>query len=164
MVTSSTPPYRFGDLLGLTRQSWLGEMGRRLEARGYLGYRRSDAGALRLLYRGPLAIGQLGTRLGVTRQAARKIAGALERRGYATIGRDQHDSRQLNVTLTAAGQDYTIAIATVIAELNLEVARRVNPEQLAAVDAVLRAALFDDGARERAEGIPRPPSAGPAEP
>jgi DNA-binding MarR family transcriptional regulator len=164
MERPSTAPYPFGDLLALTRQSWLGEMARRLAARGYPGYRRSDAGALRLLYRGPLAIGQLGTRLGVTRQAARKVADGLQRRGYVTTGRDPRDSRQLNVALTSEGHDYAGAIAAVINELNREVARRVDPAQLAAADSALRAALFDDSARQRADWLPRPPSAASSEP
>jgi DNA-binding MarR family transcriptional regulator len=159
MAEPSTTPYPFGDLLALTRQSWLSEMARRLAARGYLGYRRSDSAALRLLYRGPLAIGQLGTRLGVTRQAARKVADALQQRGYATTGRDQRDARQLNVTLTTSGCDYARAIAAVISELNSEVADRVEPAELAALDSVLRAALFDDSARRRAAWLPRPSSA-----
>jgi len=43
----------------------------------------------------------------------------------------------------------------VIEELNHEVARQVDPGQLAAADAVLRAALFDDSARQRAARLPR---------
>jgi DNA-binding MarR family transcriptional regulator len=160
MPTESTPVYRFGDLLGLTRQSWVGQMTSRLERLGYADYRRSDAGALRMLWRDPLPVGQLGAVLGVTRQAARKVADGLEQRGYATTERDTRDTRQLNVTLTPAGRDYARAIAIVIRELNREVAERVSPAQLAAADAVLRAALFDDHARQRASQIPPPP--GPA--
>jgi hypothetical protein len=47
----------------------------------------------------------------------------------------------------------------VIGELNREIAQRVESAQLAVVDSVLRAALFDDGARRRAEWLPRPGSA-----
>jgi DNA-binding MarR family transcriptional regulator len=158
MSAESNPPYRFGDLLALTRQSWVGQMASRLERLGYTDYRRSDAGAVRFLYLGPLAVGQLGTVLGVTRQAARKIADGLEQRGYATLERDSHDTRQLNVTLTQAGREYVIAIATVVAQLNREIAAQVSPAQLAAADAVLRAALFDDSARQRAGRIPPPPA------
>ena len=157
MPAESTGVYRFGDLLALTRQSWLGQMTSRLGGLGYAGYRRSDAAAMRMLWRSPLPVGQLGTGLGVTRQAARKVADGLEQRGYARTERDSRDTRQLNVTLTPAGQDYARAITAVIAELNREVARRVNPAQLAAADAVLRAALFDDSARQRADRVPRPP-------
>ena len=157
MAAESTPTYRFGDLLALTRQSWVGQMTSRLERLGYADYRRSDAGALRMLWRDPLPVGRLGAGLGVTRQAARKVADALEQRGYATTERDSRDTRQLNVTLTQPGRDYALAIIAVIAELNREVAARVSPAELAAADAVLRAALFDESARQRASRVPRPP-------
>jgi DNA-binding MarR family transcriptional regulator len=161
MPSGSTAPYPFGDLLALARQSWIAELTRRLDTRGYPGYRRSDSAALRMLFVSPLAVGQLGARLGVSRQAARKVADGLQRRGYATAGRDQRDSRQVTITLTASGREYARAIVLAIRELNSEVARRADPAQLAAVDTVLRAALFDDGARERARQLPSPGQAGP---
>ncbi len=157
MAAESTPTYRFGDLLALTRQSWVGQMTLRLERLGYADYRRSDAGALRMLWPDPLPVGRLGAGLGVTRQAARKVADGLEQRGYATTERDSRDTRQLNVALTQLGRDYAVAVAAVTEELNQEVAGRVSPDQLAAADIVLRAALFDDGARQRASRLPRPP-------
>ena len=157
MTAESTAPYRFGDLLGLTRQSWVGQMTSRLERRGYADYRRSDAAAMRMLWQGPLPVGRLGAGMGVTRQAARKVADGLEQRGYATTERDSRDTRQLNITLTRAGRDYALAIIAVISELNREVAGRVSPAQLAAADTVLRAALFDDSARQRASRVPPPP-------
>jgi len=131
-------------------------MARRLAGLGYGDYRRSDAATMRLLLRGPLPVGKLGAYLGVTRQAARKVADGLEQRGFAATGRDDRDARQLNVTLTAAGRDYARAVVTVIDELSQEVARRTDPAELAAADAVLRAIMFDDGARQRAERLPRP--------
>jgi len=157
MAAESTATYRFGDLLALTRQSWLGQMTSRLERVGYTDYRRTDAAAMRMLWRGPLPVGQIGAGLGVTRQAARKVADGLEQRGYATTERDSRDTRQLNVIITQAGRDYTRAITAVITELNREVAARVSPAELAAADTVLRAALFDDSARQRASRVPKPP-------
>jgi len=163
MAAESTATYRFGDLLALTRQSWLGQMTSRLERLGYAGYRRSDAAAMRMLWRGPLPVGHLGAVLGVTRQAARKVADGLEQRGYATTERDSRDTRQLNVTLTQAGREYARAITAVIDELNHEVAGRVSPAELVAADTVLRAALFDDSAKQRASRLPRPPGRPSAE-
>ncbi|MGO8890581.1 MAG: hypothetical protein ACLQB1_12960 [Streptosporangiaceae bacterium] len=93
----------------------------------------------------------------MTRQAARKVADGLEQRGYATTERDSRDTRQLNVTLTQLGRDYARAITAVISELNREVAGRVSPDQLAAADTVLRAALFDHSTRQRASRLPPPP-------
>jgi DNA-binding MarR family transcriptional regulator len=157
MADESTAAYRFGDLVALARQSWIGQMTSRLERLGYAGFRRGDAAVMRVLRQGPLPVGRLGAGLGVTRQAARKIADTLEQRGYATIERDSRDTRQLNVTLTQAGRGYARAVIAVIEELNREVAGRVSPDQLAAADTVLRAALFDDSARQRASQLPPPP-------
>jgi DNA-binding MarR family transcriptional regulator len=157
MAAESTPTYRFGDLVALARQSWLGQMSSRLERLGYAGYRRGDAAVMRILRLGPQPVGRLGAGLGVTRQAARKVADALEQRGYATTERDSRDTRQLNVTLTPVGRDYARAVIAVIEELNREVAGRVSPAQLAAADAVLRGALFDESARQRASQVPPPP-------
>ena len=158
MGGESTAAYRFGDLVALARWSWLGQMASRLERLGYAGYRRGDAAALPMLWREPLPVGRLGAGLGVTRQAARKVADGLEQRGYATLERDARDTRQLNITLTQLGRDYAVSVISVITELNREIAGRVSPAQLAAADAVLRAALFDDSTRQRASRVPPPTS------
>jgi DNA-binding MarR family transcriptional regulator len=158
MAAESTSPYRFGDLVALARLSWVGQMTSRLEELGYAGFRRGDAATMRLLSQGPLPVGRLGEALGVTRQAARKVADALEQRGYVTTERDSRDARQLNITLTPVGRDYARAVTAVTEQLNREVAGRVSPAQLTAADAVLRAALFDDSARQRADHVPPPPA------
>jgi DNA-binding MarR family transcriptional regulator len=156
MPAQSTPTYRIGDLVALARYSWLGEMTSRLERLGYAGYRRGDSAVMRVLYQEPLPVGRLGAVLGVTRQAARKVADALEQRGYATTERDSRDTRQLNVTLTPVGRDYAQAVAAVTEALNREVAGRVSPAELVAADTVLRAALFDDWTTQQASRLSRP--------
>ncbi len=157
MASESTPLYWFGDLLALARQSWIGQMTSRLERLGHADYRRTDSAVVRMLWRGPLPVGHIGAAMGVTRQAARKVVDGLEQRGYVTTGRDSRDTRQLNVSLTPAGRDYARAVVAVMAELNSDIAGRVSPAQLAAADTVLRAALFDDSARQRASQVPPPP-------
>lgn len=158
MAQTSTSGYRFGDLLALARQSWVARMAAGLADAGYPGYRRSDAAAVRLLRRGPMSVGRLGDALGITRQAARKVATGLEKRGLATASRDPRDARQVNVTLTADGEDYAGAITTVIDRLNRDVAARVTGDQLAAADAVLRAVLADEHTRTLAAHLPPPRS------
>ncbi len=157
MSLESTPPYRFGDLLALARQSWVRQMASGLNALGYPDYRRSDAAVMRLLQRGPLSVGRLGEALGVTRQAARKVADALERRGFAVTARDEQDSRQVNIVLTPGGEAYARAVVAVIGRLNEDLCQRVDPDQLMAADAVLRAALDDDRSRRRAARLAPPP-------
>jgi DNA-binding MarR family transcriptional regulator len=156
MPMRSSTPYPLGDMLALARQSWLSQMASRLASLGYPDFRRSDSAALRLLRRGPASIGELGTLLGVTRQAGRKVADGLQQRGFATTNRDALDSRQVNVSLTPAGREYAGALAGVIEELNREVAGRVDADDLAAADRVLRAAMFDRSAQFRAGHLPRP--------
>lgn len=160
MAEKSTS-YRFGDLLALARESWVAQMAAELAAAGYPDYRRSDAATVRLLRRGPLSIGRLGQVLGITRQAARKVATGLEQRGLATVARDQHDARQVNVTLTADGDGYARAITAAIERLNGALAAQVTSDQLAAADIVLRAVLADERTRAIAARLSPP---GPTEP
>jgi DNA-binding MarR family transcriptional regulator len=162
MSAQSTPAYRFGDLLALARQSWVAQMAAGLASAGYLDYRPSDAAAIRLLRRGPMPVGRLGDGLGVTRQAARKVVAGLEARGLAAIGRDDRDARQLNVALTTDGEAYAHAVAAVVDQLNRALARRVSADQLAAADAVLRAALADDHGRTLAAYLPPPGRSAPS--
>lgn len=149
-------PYRFGDLLALARRSWVLRMAGELQARGYGDYRASDAGAVRLLTAGPAPVGHLGAVLGVTRQAARKVARGLEERGYVSTSPDPRDARKLNVTLTQAGRDYADAITEVIAALNQALAERVQRGHLTAADTVLRAAIDNADLARIARRIPPP--------
>lgn len=156
MAARSSVTYRFGDLLALARQSWVRQMGQELEQRGYGGYRRSDAGALRLLAQGPRTIGALGTDLGVTRQAARKLVDALARRGYARAEPDPRDRRRVTAVLTPTGEQYARAIIAVARELNGAIAARVAGDDLRAADRVLRAVL-DPVDTPRADALVRRP-------
>src|SRR5579864_3918870 len=124
---------------------------------GSAGYRRSDAIALRMLIRGPVAVGRLGTELGVTRQAARKVIDGLEQRDYVRTERDAHDSRVLNVILTPVGVGYARAVIQVIHDLNREFCERADPAQLAAADAVLRVMIASDSALEATASLIKPP-------
>ena len=160
MPEKSSPPYLFGDLLALARQSWVRDMALCLERRGYADYRRTDAGALRLLGREPVTVGMLGAALGITRQAARKLADALERRGYARTEPDAHDGRRVNVLLTEEGREYARAIVEVVESLNRELAARVGADDLRAADVVLRATLDGDAARRAEVLVRRPQAAG----
>jgi DNA-binding MarR family transcriptional regulator len=158
-VSTDANPYRFGDMLGLARQSWVHRMAAELADRGFADYRISDAAALRWLLRGPVSVGELGVSLGVTRQAARKVMRGLEERGYASTHADADDARKLNVILTVAGQAYAGAIIEVIAGLNRALAARVTADELATADAVLRASIEDESVARRAASISPPPSA-----
>jgi DNA-binding MarR family transcriptional regulator len=156
MPAPATPVYRFGDLLALARLSWTRKMASELEAPGFPGSRLSDASSVRFLLAAPRPVGELGELIGITRQAARKVATNLEARGYATVAPNPTDARKHDVVLTEAGRAYGIAIVKVIASLNRRLALRVAPEQLRAADAVLRAVIDDGALRARAQAIPGP--------
>jgi DNA-binding MarR family transcriptional regulator len=158
VAQTSSHPYLFGDLLALARLSWVRQMADRLSQLGYADYRRSDAIALRMLRRGPVAVGRLGTELGVTRQAARKVIDGLEQRDYVRTERDAHDSRVLNVILTPVGVGYARAVIQVIHDLNREFCERADPAQLAAADAVLRVMIASDSALEATASMIEPPA------
>jgi len=153
----STSPYFFGDLLALARQSWVRQMAGRLHELGYDDYRRSDAATLRLLLQGPLPIGQLGSVLGITRQAASKLADGLVRRSFARTERDTHDSRRINVVLTPEGRAYARNVVEVLAALNRELCARVDPAQLTAADSVLRTAIAADASLAKVAASIWPP-------
>jgi DNA-binding MarR family transcriptional regulator len=158
MASVSSPPYLFGDLLALARLSWIRQMSERLGRLGYADYRRSDAIAMRLLRRGPVPVGRLGTELGVTRQAARKVIEGLERREFVRTERDTRDTRVLNVILTPAGTAYAQAVIGAIYELNREFCEGVDPAQLTAADAVLRAVIDMDSDLRNTGALIRPPA------
>ncbi len=157
MPDQSSSVYRFGDLLALARQYWVRDMTEELTRAGFDDYRRSDASLVRLLMRGPRPVGRIGERLNVSRQAARKLVHGLERRGYAQTATSRTDARRLDVMLTARGEEFAAAIVAAVDLLNRRIADRVDPAELLAADAVLRAALPDERARDAAERLIPPP-------
>jgi DNA-binding MarR family transcriptional regulator len=159
---ASTERYRFGDVLALARLSWVHQISDRLARRGFADYRRSDAAMVRILAGDGRSVGETGAALGVTRQAARKLIGGLEQRGYATTERDPRDTRVLRASLSGAGRRYARAIATVVDGLERDLERRVTPQQLAAADAVLRASVAGTPVARRVAAVAPPRAAPPA--
>ncbi len=151
MTDNANPRYRFGNLLARARRSWIEQVRDRMQEAGFPGYRRSDAGVLALLLQQPLAIGQLGEALRISRQAARQMADGLAERGYATFGTDEADARRTLVVLTPRGKAYGRAIWMAQDALNETVRSRVSEADLAAADAVLRAVFPDEDARQRVD-------------
>jgi len=158
MADNTNPPYRFGNLLARARRSWIEQIQERMQEAGFPGYRRTDAAVLGILLQRPLAIGQLGEALDVSRQAARQLADGLVERGYASFGTDQADARRTLVVLTPRGKAYGRAIWMAQDALNQTVRSRVSEADLAAADAVLRAVFPDGSARQRLDERMPPPT------
>jgi DNA-binding MarR family transcriptional regulator len=135
MSTAKAP--LFGDLLALARERWVRSMAESLAAKGYPGYRRSDALSLRVLHSGSRTLGDVAAPLGGSRQATRKIITGLVARGYAILETDQRDARRRQVILTPLGHEYAEAVVDTVNELNREVTEKVSPDDLAAAFSVL---------------------------
>jgi DNA-binding MarR family transcriptional regulator len=157
MAETPPGPYLLGDLLEFARRSWSRAISLRLAEAGYPGYRRTDAALVQILRRGPAPVGQLGTTLGMTRQAARKVVDSFEARGYATTRPHHPDVGMLAAVLTPQGEAYGLAVDAAIDAVNQELYQRVDPTQLVMTDRVLRSLLRDD-VRDRAAALVRPPT------
>ncbi|MGH3732812.1 MAG: MarR family winged helix-turn-helix transcriptional regulator [Acidimicrobiales bacterium] len=127
----------FGDALALARERWVSAMAAGLVEKGYPGYRRSDAYALRFLSSGPHALGAFAAPVGGSRQRARKVVTGLIKRGYASLETDHVDARRRQVHLTAKGHAYAEAVIQTLGALNRAVAERVTSSDLAAAMRVL---------------------------
>ncbi len=154
-ATPGTGRYQFGDLLALARRSWVRRLSEQAAAEGFSEFRRSDTLLLRILIPGAQPIGRIGEGMGVSRQAARKLADGLVARGYAELAADPDDARRTLVRLTPRGVGYHRALAGASQALNDEV-RRQPPADLRAADAVLRAVLTDDDRRLADAAVPPP--------
>lgn len=142
MADHEDPHYRFGDLLALARGSWIRQIRMRAEEAGFAEYRRTDSYVLRLLSSDALAIGELGQGIGITRQAARKIAGRLVERGYADFVIDPDDGRRTLIVLTRRGRAYARVVESAQADLNKRIRSTVSADDLAAAERVLRSVFL----------------------
>ena len=80
------------------------EVQRRIAADGMDDLRFADGVVFQHLVPGPLAIGELGARMGVSQQAASKAVADLERRGYVERDAGPDDGRVRHVSLTGRGR------------------------------------------------------------
>ena len=115
------------------------EVQRRIAADGMDDLRFADGVVFQHLVPGPMAIGVLAERMGVTQQGASKAVADLERRGYVERIRDPGDARSRRAALTErgygaieAGRRHRAAIQAEVAEAlgerRVEAARRVMTE------------------------------------
>ena len=75
-------PESFNDLLAIARLRWLNRMRAALAERGFTTFRRGDGAWVRILGFEPQGLGEMAEFIGISRQAATKMADSLESRGY----------------------------------------------------------------------------------
>jgi DNA-binding MarR family transcriptional regulator len=106
------------------------EVQRRIAADGMGDLRFADGFVFQHLVPGPLPIGALGERMGVTQQAASKAVADLERRGYVERVAGAEDARVRSVSLTARGRAAIEAGRRHRAALEAELAERLGPRRV----------------------------------
>ena len=135
------------------------ELQRRLADQGFEDVRFGDGVVFQHLVEGPLGIGALGSRLGVTQQAASKAVADLERRGYVERTADPDDARARLVRLTARGEGVIAEGRRVRAALVAELAAEHGPRRVEAARRLLVDVLAglgaEDGVRRRRVRPPR---------
>ncbi|WP_030170922.1 MarR family winged helix-turn-helix transcriptional regulator [Spirillospora albida] len=82
---------------------------------------------------------ELGRRLGVSKQAAGKMVESLERMGYVVRTSDPDDARRKIVRLTERGVDALARSARIFDRIRSDLAGRLGPDRLRALEDDLRA-------------------------
>jgi DNA-binding MarR family transcriptional regulator len=95
------------------RRAWVGyqiALDAEMAAAGFAERRFPDGRVLRLCDdTGDVTISDIGRSIGISRQAASKIVGALHERGYVAVSASGSDGREKVVTLTQLARDYLSA-------------------------------------------------------
>lgn len=113
----------------------------RLGDRGHPDLRTSHGYLFQHLVDGPISIGELAGRMGVTQQAASKAAAELAGLGYVERIADRADGRVRRVGLSSGGHAAVAATRSVRAELVAEIAERLGADRVDAARRTLLAAL-----------------------
>jgi DNA-binding MarR family transcriptional regulator len=135
------------------------EVQRRIAADGLEDLRMADGLVFQHLVPGPLAIGELAERLGVSQQAASKSVADLERRGYVRREADPADGRARHAALTGRGEAAIAAGRRHRAAVEAELAQRLGAERVDGARQTLVEALelLGGGAAVRSRRV-RPPA------
>jgi DNA-binding MarR family transcriptional regulator len=111
---------------------------RRLHAAGHPDLRISHGFVVQHLVGGPVRIGDLAARMGVTQQAASKAVAELEVLGYVARTADPADGRVRRVGLSDRGLDAVSTTRAVRADIDRELGEALGAER---VEAARRTAL-----------------------
>src|SRR5215211_4776931 len=128
------------------------EVQRRIAAEGLGVLRFADGVVFQHLVPGPLAISELGERMGVTQLAASKAVADLERRGYVERAAGAEDARVREISLTGRGRAAIEAGRRHRAGLQAELAERLGPRRVEAARRLLVEAAAALGAEPAVRG------------
>ena len=128
----------------------------RIHADGFPDLRFSHGFVFQHLVPGPLPVGELARRMGVSQQAASKAAAELERLGYLERVTDPADARVRRLALSTRGRAALAAGRTARAEIAAELEDALGPRRTATLRRTLLDALAAAGGLDavRARRVP----------
>ena len=131
---------------------------RRLHARGHDGLRMRHGYVIQHVVEGPIPVGELAERLGVTQQAASKTSAELEQLGYLERTSDPADARVRRVGLSARGRAVVEETRRIRADIAAELATALGARRAAALRTAALDALTWAGGLEAvlARRVPEP--------
>ena len=131
---------------------------RRLHAAGYSDLRISHGFVVQHLVQGPVRVGDLAARMGVTQQAASKAVAELTALGYLERGADPADARVRRIGLSARGRAAVATTRAVRADIERELAAALGADRVEAARRTALDALEWAGGADavRARRVPAP--------
>lgn len=139
-------------LLGGFRQLANGA-GAELLRRGYPELRPSQEFAMRAIAGGANNASELGRRLSISKQAAAKVVGLLEERGYVARIDDVADSRRKLLTVTPMGHEVMQQGEAIFEDLRATWARKIGEPALARLEQDLLALVGNAVVKPDAPGL-----------
>lgn len=136
-----TPGYELPLLLFGGFRVLIDRLHEELARQGHADARPAHGFALQAIGVAGTTASELGRRLGVSKQAAGKTVDRLVRLGYVERVASEADARAKVVRLTPLGLDLLNRSAAIFDELRAEWVRTLGAEQVAAVEAALRAVV-----------------------
>jgi DNA-binding MarR family transcriptional regulator len=128
-----------GFLLAKASQRWNERLAIAFAERGHPEVRPSYGSVLLPLWESDgLRMGRLAERARLSKQTMTTLVRLCERDGLVTTRRDPADGRATLVSLTERAQAFGTVAAQVVAELEYEVERRLEPAGLRALEAALQ--------------------------
>ncbi len=131
----------FARLFAMAYRSLIDQLHERLRMRGWTDVRPADGFALLAAREEPVTTSALAALMGMTKQAASKLAADLVAAGYLTAADEAEDARVRPLRLTAKGTRLLATVEEIYAELETEWSDILGRRRLEALRADLTRAL-----------------------
>jgi DNA-binding MarR family transcriptional regulator len=131
-----------GYLLAKASQRWNARLRERFAANGFGEVRPAYGSVLLPLFEeAPLRMSEIAARSRLSKQTMTTLVRAAERAGLVTRERDPEDGRAFLITLTARGRAFQPVAEDVLTDLDMLVAARVSPVELASARNMLKGVM-----------------------